>query len=203
MIADHAHIGTKLAVAVFVAFTLGATPSFARGLCNIDSVLPLPERKPVMEAATSLYSAGKSTMETLAAFERDDRDTGAKIAGDAISAFNTAAGSYEKLSQTLSIDLSGLKSVDPAIIAKEARAARTLMFEQLAAYAKEGDAKRLLAECGQAARKMAVAMEVFRKEVSGDPNQEAPYTNLLAEFGGFLYVGRTISVMFKLNKSSK
>ena len=89
-------------------------------------------------------------------------------------------------------------------IAKEARAARTPIFEQLASHAKEGDAaKRLLAECGHAAQRMAIAMEVFRKDVSGDPNQEGPYTQLLAEFGGLIYVARTVSVMFKLNKGPK
>jgi len=196
------------AAGIFAIVFLGSldlctTSSLARGLCNIDSVLPLPQRKPVVEAATSLYNGAKLTMETLAAFEKDDRDTGLKNAGEAISAFNASASSYTKASQSLLIDLSGLKSVDPNTIAKEARAARVPMFEQLASHAKEGDAAKLLAECGQAATRMAAAMETFRKDVSGDPNQEGPYTQLLAELGGLIYVGRTISVMFKLSKAAK
>jgi hypothetical protein len=182
-----------------LALLSSAAPGLARGLCNIDSVGTPPERKIVAAAATLLYTGGKDILDSLAAFENENRDAGQKAASAANESFKRAADSYKKLSESLKIDLRRITEIEPGVILTASLAARTDVFEQLLSKGRQPDAsQQLMAECGQAAARIASATLQFQKDMSENPNREAPYTRLLAEWGRLIYMGRIVSVMFEL-----
>jgi hypothetical protein len=57
-----------------------------------------------------------------------------------------------------------------------------------------------MAECGQAATRMADAAAQFQKEVAETPDREMPYAKMLAEWGRLIQLGRVVSVMFESGK---